>query len=245
MNPATPAYTLADRVEFYNNGTMGRRYPDSHLWVRTRILGIWLLGNDYRSRSGYYGSYPPQYLARVTTLFPDSKKVLHLFSGSLPAGDYVRFDLNDQADVQGDAHHLQQYFEPAAFDCIYADPPYSKEHAKRYGTPMVNRKKVLNGCSHILQPGGFVIWLDTVWPQVANARLEQVGTINVLRSQNHVVRNIFISQKPYEKIEPPDKLVNKAAARGSTEAAVKGDEKRLCASKYTGGGHVFPRPSRR
>jgi SAM-dependent methyltransferase len=237
MNPATPAYTLADRAELYN-ASWGKRYPGSCLRVANGTLsGLWQLGNDYRNRTPYYGAYPPRYLARVSTLFPDVTKVLHLFSGSLPASQgYVRFDLVAEADVKGDAHHLRDYFEPDSFDVIYADPPYNAKAAERYGTPMVNRLKVLNSCFDVLQPGGHLVWLDTRQPQVRKTRLKLVGAIGIWRSQNHDYRGVAILQKPREEIEPPDKLVNKNGRSGEDRSGRKGDDKKtLRGPEYTPG----------
>ena len=48
-----------------------------------RVVGTWIMGNDYRVKSGYYGGYPAGYLRRVAALFPDRKRVLHVFSGKV------------------------------------------------------------------------------------------------------------------------------------------------------------------
>jgi hypothetical protein len=48
-----------------------------------RVVGTWIMGNDYRVRSEYYGGYPAGYLRRVRALFPDKRHVLHLFSGKV------------------------------------------------------------------------------------------------------------------------------------------------------------------
>ena len=51
-----------------------------------RVVGTWIMGNDYRVKSGYYGGYPAGYLKRVAALFPDRKRVLHVFSGKVDLG---------------------------------------------------------------------------------------------------------------------------------------------------------------
>ena len=52
-----------------------------------RVVGTWIMGNDYRVKSEYYGGYPAGYLKRVKALFPDKKRVLHLFySGKVDLG---------------------------------------------------------------------------------------------------------------------------------------------------------------
>ena len=152
------------------------------------------MGNNYKG-SGFYGAYPPAYGRRVMSLFPDAKRVLHLFSGSLPKGDYVRFDLRKRADVKGDAHELGKHFGAGAFDLILADPPYSVEDAKRYGTPMVDRKKCLSEAGKVLTPGGFIVWLDTVLPMFTKREFNLVGLIGMVRSTNHRFRVVSIFQK--------------------------------------------------
>ena len=60
------------------------RFPKS-LFVAEdgRVVGTWIMGNDYRVQTGYYGGYPAGYLRRVRALFPDKRRVLHLFSGKV------------------------------------------------------------------------------------------------------------------------------------------------------------------
>jgi hypothetical protein len=166
-----------------------RTNHDETVWLDGNrwISGIWVLGNDYRG-SGYYGAYPPNYLKRVLALFPDAAKVLHLFSGSLPPGNYVRFDLNGQGDVAGDAHDLASYFRPNQFDLVLADPPYSSEDAENYGSPLIKRNRVLAECVKVLQPGGFVVWLDQVLPMFRKCELHLCGAIGIVRSTNHRFR---------------------------------------------------------
>jgi hypothetical protein len=162
---------------------------DEAVWIDGDrwISGLWILGNDYKG-SGYFGAYPPNYLKRVMAMFPDAERVLHLFSGSLPPGPYTRFDIGVGADVVGNAHRLSNYFKPGAFDLIMADPPYSAEDSLNYGTPMVQRNKVLKECVGILEPGGFVVWLDQVLPMFRKDALHLCGAIGIIRSTNHRFR---------------------------------------------------------
>lgn len=155
-------YSLQERVEFYK--TTFPTWPAPRADERW-IDGMWVLGNDYRG-SGYYGSYPPNYLKRVLSMFPDAEKILHLFSGSLPKGEYIRFDLNQNldAEVHGNAHNLSESFPSESFDLVLADPPYSSEDADHYGIPMVNRNLVIKEVAKILIPNGYLIWLDQVLP---------------------------------------------------------------------------------
>ncbi len=159
------------------------------------ISACWILGNDYKG-SGYYGSYPPTYLKRIGTMYPDCKDILHLFSGSLPKSDsYTRFDIHEGADVVGDGNKLSIYFKPDTFDIIYADPPYSQEDAERYGSCLVNRNKVVEECRLVLKQEGHLVWMDQVLPMFSKEKWVWYGVINIIRSTNHRVRNVFLFQK--------------------------------------------------
>lgn len=150
--------------------------------------GIWVQGNDYRG-SGYYGSYPPTFLRRVMALFPDAERVLHLFSGSLSAGPYVRFDRLEGADVVGEAEQLASYFDPGVFDLVIADPPYSTEDALKYGAPkLANRRAVFAEAYKIVEPGGVLVWLDLSLPMFAKTHWHLWGLIGLVGSTNHKIR---------------------------------------------------------
>lgn len=193
--------TLEARANIY-----AETFPDYPRLIVDKgwLLGVWNIGNNYKG-SGYYGAYPPSYLKRITPLFPDCPRVLHLFSGSLPPGDYVRFDIRDPSevpngvDVQGDAEKLSHYFQPGSFDIIFADPPYSEDDAQRYGRCLVNRNKVVAECARVVRPGGFLIWMDQVLPMYRgrgeNAEWNRCIEISISRSTNHRVRAVFGFQR--------------------------------------------------
>jgi len=177
-------YTLQERAQFYHETFP--KFPAPRADDRW-LDGIWVLGNDYKG-SGYYGAYPPNYLKRVMSMFPDATSALHLFSGSLPSGDYLRFDIQGDADVVGDANSLSNYFDHNSFDLILADPPYSQEDAEHYGKPLIQRNKVLKECYAVLELGGYVVWLDQVLPMFKKTELHLCGLIGIVRSTNHRFR---------------------------------------------------------
>jgi hypothetical protein len=182
-------------------GAYGAKFPGSVPYVAAdgRLYGIWILGNNYRSKSGYHGSYPPNYLDRVTSMFTDAERVLHLFSGSLPPDpNYTRVDMREDidTDVRGNAEDLSTLFPAGTtFDCIYADPPYTEEDATKYGVPMVNRNKVVREVYKVLEPGGFLVWMDMVLPMYRKDELEIAGVIGLVRSTNHRFRNVVLFRK--------------------------------------------------
>jgi len=184
---------LVDRAENYH-----KTFPK---WPRLVVdggflYGIWMIGNNYRSKSGYYGEYPPSYLKRVMSLFPDAdpSKTLHLFSGSLgPDVPGIRFDINPglAPTVVGKAEELSKHFPAGSLDLILADPPYSKEDAAHYGTPLPNVHKVVGECAKVLRPGGHLVWLDTKFPMYRKIELHLMMTVGIIRSTNHRVRMVF------------------------------------------------------
>jgi hypothetical protein len=187
---------LKDRLENYHRET---GYPPSlFIGGDGRLLGIWIMGNNYTVKSGYYGGYPAGYLKRVKAMFPEKNRVLHLFSGKVDTAIFKgkRIDINEEnhPDVIGDAHELSKYFGED-FDLILADPPYSVEDCEHYGTSMISRNKVLEECYKVLEPGGHVVWLDQVLPMYSKLKLQPVGFIGMVKSTNHRFRIITIFEK--------------------------------------------------
>lgn len=122
MTPALPTETqsrgslhaavksLPERVANYHRVT---GFPES-LFVGGdgRIVGTWIMGNDYRVKSEYYGGYPAGYLRRVKALFPDKQRVLHLFSGrvdkTVMPGGTVDVNADLAPDYVDDAQTLER-----------------------------------------------------------------------------------------------------------------------------------------
>jgi hypothetical protein len=162
-----------------------------------RIVGTWIMGNDYRVKSEYYGGYPAGYLKRINALFPDKENVLHLFSGKVDLGVIP----GDTVDIRPeltptyllDAHELQK-LPLAKYDLVLADPPYSVEDCEHYGTPMVSRNKVLQELQG-LKSGCHIVWLDQVLPMYRKDMFEIEGVIGMWKSTNHRFRGITIFQR--------------------------------------------------
>lgn len=127
-----------------------------HIAADNRVVGMWIMGNDYRVQSSYYGGFPTGYLRRIKALFPDKKNVLHLFSGnvdtSIIPGKTVDILATLHPDYLDDAQTM--YNVPLeTFDLVMSDPPYSVEDAEHYQTPMVKRNVVMRNLGERLTPG--------------------------------------------------------------------------------------------
>jgi hypothetical protein len=160
-----------------------------------RVVGTWIMGNDYRVQSEYYGGYPAGYLRRIKSLFPDKKSVLHLFSGhvdkSIIPGKTVDLNGDLNPDYIDDAQTLLKVPLPD-FDLVLADPPYSVEDCDHYKTPMVKRNVVMRTLGERLTPGTHVVWLDQVLPMFRKDEFAIEAVIGMVKSTNHRFRVIVI-----------------------------------------------------
>ena len=180
---------LEERVNNYHN-----RFPNySKLLINRGVIeGIWLMGNNYSTKSNLYGSYPHGYLDRINGLFPDIKNedTLHLFGGSLNKNKYNVVEINDNNDVND-----LSFLGPLRYKLILCDPPYSIEDCNHYGCCMINRNQVLKEASKYLEKNGFIVWLDQVLPMYKKVDIKPVAYIGMVKSTNHRFRVITIFQK--------------------------------------------------
>lgn len=197
-----------ERARLYNEGEFGTKYPDSKIVVcRTRIFATWFTGNNYQNHSSLYGAYPPDYIRRIATLFPDSRTVLHLFSGSLtkeqvqavmPNAEIDRLDIRPEAkpDFVADAETFwEENWGKHTYDLILADPPYSVEDAEHYGPCLCNKKEVFRQCHEALVQGGTLVWMDQSMPMWKKTDWKWYGCINIWRSTNHRCRGVLLFEK--------------------------------------------------
>ena len=187
--------TWPERIAHYDRAT---GYPTS-LFVagEGRVVGTWIMGNNYRVKSSYYGGYPAGYLRRVAALFPDKRRVLHLFSGrvdlaALP-GDTVDLNPSLNPTYVDDAQSLRNV-PLDQYDLVLADPPYSVEDAVRYQTTMIRRNVVMRALRG-LSPGAHIVWLDQVLPMYRKDSFAMEAVIGMVKSTNHRFRVVTIFRR--------------------------------------------------
>lgn len=184
-----------DRIVNYTKVT---RFPRS-LFVAEdgRVVGTWIMGNDYRVKSEYYGGYPAGYLKRIRALFPEKQQVLHLFSGKVDLeafpGDTVDINPELTPTYVDDAQRLE-CVPLGQYDLVLADPPYSADDAERYGTTMVKRNTVLAALRG-LSPGAHIVWLDQVLPMYRKDTFAIEAVIGMVKSTNHRFRMVTIFRR--------------------------------------------------
>ena len=171
----------------------GQKYPDSTPRVSPSgrwLDGTWIMGNNYHASAPLYGAYPPRYLDRILSLCPgwQTQRILHVFSGAVPSGRWVRVDsiAERQPYIRADAVALP--FQSQSFDLILADPPYSEEDATKYSVKMVNRKAAIEELGRVATPGATLVWLDVQLPMFRKDMWRWMAAITIIRSTNHRVR---------------------------------------------------------
>ena len=189
--------TPEERIESYN---ARMPYPRSlFLGGDGRIVGTWLMGNNYRTSSAIYGGYPNGYLKRVRALFPDKRSTLHLFSGQVDRTAWPGDTLDIRPEVNPtylcDAEQSLRGVPLESYDIVLADPPYSVEDAERYQTTMVKQNKVVRRLPEGCRPGTHVVWLDQVLPMYRRSEWSIIGVIGMVRSTSHRFRMITIFER--------------------------------------------------
>ncbi len=182
---------LQKRIDNYHNTFP--KFPKTLYLSDECILGMWVMGNNYTTKTDLYGAYPYGYLKRIHALFPlIPNKTLHLFSGSLPdSEDYDKVDFNTGFD----AETFSEIIPHNTYELILADPPYSIEDCDHYGCCMIKRNIVFKQAYNVLKSGGHLIWLDQVLPNYKKIEFKIIARIGMVKSTNHRFRVITIFEK--------------------------------------------------
>jgi hypothetical protein len=208
------------RIESYTRLT---GFPGS-LFIAAdgRVVGTWIMGNNYQVKSGYYGGYPAGYLRRIAALFPDRRRVLHVFSGkvdlSAMPGDTVDCNPAVNPTWLADAHNLSDV-PLGRYDLVLADPPYSVEDAERYQTTMVQRNVVMRSLAAGMSAGARIVWLDQVLPMYRKDEWVIEAVIGMVKSTNHRFRvtTIFRRLGPTLRLENGSEKIKKGSRKRSTQ----------------------------
>jgi hypothetical protein len=184
-----------DRIQNYVNET---KFPNALFQSEDgRVVGTWVMGNDYRVKSTYYGGYPAGYLKRIKALFPEKQKVLHLFSGKVDTetfpGDTVDINSDLEPTYVDDAQTLLNV-PLDQYDLILADPPYSVEDCDHYKSTMIKRNVVLRALTRC-NSGTHVVWLDQVLPMYRKDEWVVEAYIGMVKSTNHRFRVITVFRR--------------------------------------------------
>jgi hypothetical protein len=186
--------TWPERIENYRR-LIGTPYlVHENGWT----AGTWVMGNRYGKRTDYYGAYQDNFLKRVDALFPDRRRVLHLFSGEVDTAAFPgdTLDISPQRNPTYCCNAETCEGVPLAdYDFVLGDPPYSESDAEHYGAPMVSRNKVIRALSAGLRPGARIAWLDQVYPMYSKTLLKPEALIGISGSTNHRFRVLAVFRR--------------------------------------------------
>ena len=161
------------------------------------VVGMWIIGNDYRNRTTWHGAYPNTYLRRIRAMFPDKRNVLHVFSGRVDLkampGDTVDINADLSPTFVDDCQTLKAV-PLERYDLVLADPPYTKEDADHYGTTMVRRNRVVRALARV-RPGTHLAWLDMTLPMYRKDEWKCEADIGIRCSTNRRFRSVTIFRR--------------------------------------------------
>jgi hypothetical protein len=192
-----PPLTWPERIENYRREIGVPYLGHENGWT----YGTWFMGNSYAKRAGddYYGAFQGNFLKRIAALFPDRKQALHLFAGKVDVTAFPGDTLDINPELQPTWCCDAEFCNGVPlhrYDFVLADPPpYSKSDALRYGSPMVNRNKVVATLAAGLPVGAFVVWLDQVYPMYRKAELQPEAVIGIVGSTNHRFRVLTVFRR--------------------------------------------------
>ena len=125
-----------------------------------RVVGTWIMGNDYRVKSTFYGGYPAGYLKRIKSLFPDKLNTLHVFSGKVDTalfpGKTVDSNVDNTPDYLDDAHTLKSV-PLEEFDLVLADPPYGPLDVASLLKGVKAARVIIENDRHVDAPAGWQV----------------------------------------------------------------------------------------
>lgn len=170
-------------------------YPAPQLFGQ-KLYGVWLIGNFYGRINSLWGSYPHSYLKRLYALFPETPR-LHVFSGLVRDPESTTFDINPAhlPDVVGDVLNAPNLLRRNFFRVVVADPPYDRKAQEIYGTPPLNKRLAICALHEVIEPGGFLLWLDKGTPIWSKKLWKWGGLIAVHTGTNCILRALSIFQK--------------------------------------------------
>jgi SAM-dependent methyltransferase len=160
------------------------------------IYGVWYCGTAW-TKVKLHGQYPPGFLNRALSLFPEAGEILHCPSGTLEGVPGVTVDAiaDEVRKPQIIANADKLPFDENHFDLILSDPPYSKEDSKIYGMPTFPLGKFMAESHRILRPGGYLGMLHLYYPSYRRKQWKLRGLIAVVTGFQRATRMFSILEK--------------------------------------------------
>lgn len=180
-------------------GSYNETFPRYPRMIRDAgwIHGTWYCGTAWR-RVRLHGQYPPGFLERALSLFPDAKNILHCPSGTVEGPgmtvDLVKDEVR-RPKVQASADRFP--FPDDSFDLYLSDPPYTERDSRRYGCPPFPIGRAMDEAHRVLRPGGYLGMLHLSYPMHRRKDWDLRGIVAVVTGFRRATRvfSIFRSRK--------------------------------------------------
>jgi hypothetical protein len=186
--------SMKDRADIWNKAFPN--YPKT-IFDKNWLYAVWYCGTTFQ-KNKYYGQYPPGFLKRLLTLFPDKKRIVHVCSGIVDQDITVDIKRHLRPVICADVRHLP--FRENSIDLFVADPPYSREEAeKNYNNSkeiFPTMRKVMKDALPMLKVGGFFCILDIRYPSYSRKNgWSLVALIMVVTGFAKIFRGVSIFEK--------------------------------------------------
>lgn len=174
-----------------------RTFPKFPITVEDKgwVYGVWYCGTAW-SKVRLHGQYPPGFLKRALSLFPDAEAILHVPSGTIEGPgvtvDLVRDEVR-RPQIVADAASIP--LPDASFDLILSDPPYTEEDSKKYGCPPFPMTSFVKEAHRLLRTGGHLGMLHTYYPSYRRKEFKLVGLVAVVTGFYRATRMFSIFEK--------------------------------------------------
>jgi SAM-dependent methyltransferase len=178
-----------------NCNRVNSRYPitvEDKGWV----YGVWYCGTAW-TKVRLHGQYPPSFLKRALSLFPDAQNILQCPCGTV-AGPGITVDrVIDEVRkpmICADASALP--FCDESFDLVLSDPPYTSADSEKYGCAPFPLGRFMKESRRVLRPGGYLGILHTYYPSYRRREWRLRGLIAVVTGFQRATRMFSLFQKP-------------------------------------------------
>ena len=183
------------QIDVHNYNRSFSKYPKL-VYDKKWVYGTWYCGTSF-VKCDFYGMYPPTYLDRLLSLFPNAKKILHCPSGTVQNNGDITVDciIDEQRKpmIRADAGQLP--FKNKSMDLFISDPPYSKEDSKIYGCDPFPLGKMVKEAYRVLKLGGYLCVLHLYCPSYRRQNFDLQGLITIMTGFQRRVRILSILRK--------------------------------------------------
>ncbi len=158
-------------------------------------LTTWPCGSP--PSSGQRQRYPGRFLYFLKKYYPsDGKRVLHMFSGSMPAEWGDTTDIREETGAMIVAPYDKLPLLNGTYDMVIADPPYANHYANEWHEDLPKPKRILHEAARVTKPGGLILLLHIIIvPAYKTAHVRRVALHPILTGPNNAIRVLNVFQR--------------------------------------------------